>query len=410
MIHLHGTQAVAFRVLIADDDAIQRLIVARCVEMLGWQADLAATVDEAAALFAARAHHIVLIDLNLGARGGITLLRRLRRDRADPVVIFVSGAGDRTRAAAFRVASDLGLRVAGTLAKPIDPYRLHALLLSNPTRLADGTGPADPIPTAEELDHALRHGEIHTEYQPKIDLTTGEIVGVEALARWDRPGHGPVPPDRFVALAEQSDLIKPLTFAILREAAAACRRWRAVRPNCSVAVNIFPRLLTDRELLPEIESVLVENCLPPSSLVAEITESAMISHLPAATEVLTHLSLQGVRISMDDFGTGYSSLLSLLRMPFTELKIDRSFVSVCGTDRDAWKIVRASVSLARELGMRVVAEGIETLDISERLRDVGCDMGQGWFFGRPMTESALMRRFAPSANRLETRAEPILAD
>ena len=395
MIHLLGTQAVAFRVLIVDDEAIQRLILARCVEMLGWKADTAENLDEAVSKFSARAHDVVVIDLCLGEQDGLHLLRHLRRDHADPSIIFVSGVDDRIRGAAFRVARDLGLRVAGTLAKPIDPYSLHALLLSNPARIRNDSRLVTGSPGADELDQALRDNEIHAEYQPKTDLITGEIVGVEALARWHSPTRGNVPPDQFVPVAEQSDLINRLTYRIMEDAIAACRTWREVRPDCSVAVNISPHVLPDPRLLSTIDKILAQYRMPPGALIAEVTESTMISNLPVATEVLTRMSIRGVRVSMDDFGTGYSSLLSLLRMPFTELKIDRSFVSVCRTDPEAWKIVRATVSLARELGMRVVAEGIETEDLSDRLRDAGCDMGQGWFFGRPMRAEALMAWISP---------------
>ncbi len=409
MIHLLGTQAVSFRVLIVDDEAIQRLILARCVEMLGWKADTAATLDEAIAKYSAKAHDVVVIDLCLGEQqDGMHLLRHLRRDHADPSVIFVSGVDDRIRAAAFRVARDLGLRVAGTLAKPIDPYSLHALLLSNPSRHDTDKRQATGCPTAEELAIALSGDEIHTEYQPKTDLTTGEIVGFEALARWQNPARGLIPPEQFIPVAEQSDLINKLTYRILDDAISECRRWRELRPDCSVAVNISPHVLSDPRLLPQIDAILNKHRLPPGALIAEVTESSMISNLPVATEVLTRLSIKGVRVSMDDFGTGYSSLLSLLRMPFTELKIDRSFVVACRTDPEAWKIVRATVSLARELGMRVVAEGIESEDLSDRLRDAGCDIGQGWFFGRPMTADAMQSWINPAKRRSAARA-PMLA-
>ena len=409
MIHLLGTQTVSFRVLIVDDEAIQRLILARCVEMLGWKADTAASLDEAVAKFSAGSHDVVVIDLCLGEQDGMHLLRHLRRGHADPSVIFVSGVDDRIRAAAFRIARDLGLRVAGTLAKPIDPYSLHALLLSNPTRVHADTRRVTGSPTAEEFESALRNDEIHTEYQPKTDLMTGEIVGVEALARWRSPTRGMVSPEQFVPVAEQSDLINKLTYRVLEDAIMACRQWRELMPNCSVAVNISPHVLGDPKLLPEIDAILGQNRMPPGALIAEVTESTMISNLPIATEVLTRLSIRGVRVSMDDFGTGYSSLLSLLRMPFTELKIDRSFVSVCKTDPEAWKIVRATVSLARELGMRVVAEGIETEDLSDRLRDVGCDMGQGWYFGRPMRADAIMRWIDPMTQRTDKAVETATA-
>ena len=407
MIHLLGTQAVAFRVLVVDDEPIQRIILARCVEMLGWKADTAATLEEAVNKFTSKSHDVVVVDLCLGEQDGMHLLRHLRQNHADPSVIFVSGTDDRIRAAALRVARDLGLRVAGTLAKPIDPYSLHALLLSNPVRpRADRRHPSGS-PTAEELDLALRRDEIHTEYQPKTDLLTGEVVGVEALARWHSPSRGIIAPDQFVPIAEQSRLIERLTYRVLEDAISACKRWRELQPDCSVAVNISPHVLSDPSLLPRIEALLQEYKLPPGALIAEVTESTMISNLPIMTEVLTRLSIKGVRVSMDDFGTGYSSLLSLLRMPFTELKIDRSFVSVCRTDPEAWKIVRATVSLARELGMHVVAEGIETEDISDRLRDAGCDMGQGWFYGRPMTADAMMRWLGPGINAI-AMPEPLL--
>ena len=407
MIHLTGTQAVSFRVLIVDDEAIQRLILARCVEMLGWKADTAATLDEAIQKYSAQAHDIVVIDLCLGEQDGMHLLRHLRRDHADPSVIFVSGVDERTRAAAFRVARDLGLRVAGTLAKPIDPYSLHALLRSNPIRRNMDQRVVTGAPTAEELDRALRGNEIHTEYQPKTDLQTGEIVGFEALARWQSPTRGLIPPEQFIPVAEESGLINRLTYRILDDAILECRRWRAQRPDCSVAVNISPQVLPDPMLLPKIEAILAKYKLPPGALIAEVTESTMISNLPVATEVLTRLSIKGVRVSMDDFGTGYSSLLSLLRMPFTELKIDRSFVVACHTDPEAWKIVRATVSLARELGMRVVAEGIENEDLSDRLRDAGCDIGQGWFFGRPMTADATSGWISPSPRAVEATAKEL---
>jgi len=414
MIHLLGTQAVAFRVLIVDIDAIERAILIRCVEMLGWTGCAAATADEAEAVFSVRAHNVVVLDLRLDQQDTLQLLRKLRHDHADPTVILVAGSADRHRAAALRAAHELGLRVAGTLARPIDPYRLHALLLSNPARPRGNRRIATRFPTATDLDQALRHNEIHTEYQPKTDLITGEIVGVEALARWRSPTFGTVPPDQFVPVAEQSDLIARLTFRVLEDAIVACRRWREVKPGYSVAVNLSPHVLADPRLLAMVDSILDRNQMPPDALIvevaestiistmpaaAEVAESTIISTLPVAAEVLTRLSIMGVRVSVGGFGTGYSSLLSLLRMPYTELKIDRSFVSSCGVDPEAWKLVRATVSLARELGMHVVAEGIETEDISDRLRDVGCNLGQGWFFGRPMQAEAMLRWLTPLVPR-----------
>jgi len=399
MTLLRGAQADQSRVLIVDDEAMQRLILARCVEILGWKADTAASVEEAVSKFSTLAYDIVVIDLCLGDQDGVHLLRHLRHGHADPSVIFVSGMDDRVRAAAFRIAGDLGLRVAGTLAKPIDPSALHELLLSNPAPVrVDVTGNVFS-PSAKELKQALLDNEIHTEYQPKTDLLTGKIVGFEALARWHSPTLGLIAPDQFIPVAEQSDLIHKLTYSVLEDAIVACRGWRGSRPNCGVAVNISPLVLSDPRLPAEIDFLLNHHQLPPGALIIEVTESTLISNLSSATEVLTRLSIKGVRISMDDFGTGYSSLRSLLLMPFTELKIDRSFVGVCQTDPEAWKIVRATLSLARELGIRVVAEGVETAAINDQLRDAGCDLGQGWFYGRPLRAEVMSRSLSSGARQ-----------
>jgi EAL domain-containing protein (putative c-di-GMP-specific phosphodiesterase class I) len=247
------------------------------------------------------------------------------------------------------------------------------------------------FPDANDLDQALRADELHTEYQPKTDLLTGEFVGVEALARWQSPLFGAVPPGQFVPVAEQSELIAKLTFRVLEDAIAACRRWREVRPDCSVAVNISPHMLAWPRFPGMVTSILERNGLPAGALIAEVSESSILSGLPMAADALIGLNVAGVRVSMDGFGTGYSSVLSLLRMPYTEIKIDRSFVAACATDPEAWKLVRATVSMARELGIRVVAEGIETEAVSARLRGAGCDIGQGWLFGRPMQEDAMLR-------------------
>jgi CheY-like chemotaxis protein len=244
---------VPLRVLIVDDEPMQRLILARCVEMLGWQAEAVASVDEAVSTFSIRLHDVVIIDLCLGEQDGIHLLKHLREHRADASVIFVSGMNDRLRAAAFRIAGDLGLRVAGTLAKPVNPHALHALMLSAPARGQITAKKRTDRPSEAKLQQALLDREIFTEYQPKIDLMTGEMIGVEALARWHAPAGGLILPEQFIPLAEESKLINKLTYRVLEDSIVACSRWRKEQPNCSVAVNISPHVLSDPKLLTEIE-------------------------------------------------------------------------------------------------------------------------------------------------------------
>ncbi|MBN8903526.1 MAG: EAL domain-containing response regulator, partial [Rhodospirillales bacterium] len=376
------------------DERIQRLIVARAVETLGFTTDAAATLQEAAALLGSQRYDAVVLDLSLGEAEGISLLQALRDSAGDPLVIFISRLDSRVRAASTRLAAAFGLRVAGALEKPVAPGTLRALLRSEPPSLPSRPRPAASAPTAEDLAGALARGELGAEFQPKVALPDGRIVGVEALARWRRADSTVIPPDLFIPIAEQNGLIEALTAQILQYALAACRRWRPGHPTCSVAVNISPLVLTNANLPEYIDHLLQEAHLGPGALVAEITESSVIANPLVAAEVLTRLRIKGVSLSIDDFGTGHSSLLTLLRLPFSELKIDRSFVSHCDTDPEAWKIVRATISMARELGLTVVAEGVETEEVAARLRTAGCDIGQGWHFGRPMPEDGLLEWMA----------------
>lgn len=376
--------------LVVDDERIQRMILIRAVTPLGFAVDAVADLDEAAACLARRRYHAVVLDLSLGETEGISLLKALRDSGGDPVLIFLSRLDERVRTASVRLAESMGLRVAGTLQKPASPAALRRLLMEAPAHRAHRAEPEETTPEVEELAQALRTGGIVPYFQPKVSLQDGRCVGAEALARWRRPGGTDLGPDIFIPLAERSGLIVPLTLHVLRASLEACARWRRHRPTCRVAVNISPLVLADPALPDEIERLLHATGLGPGALVAEITESTVISDTRVAAEILTRLRIKGIELSIDDFGTGHSSLLTLLRLPFSELKIDRSFVSCCDTDAEAWKIVRATVSMARELGLRVVAEGMETKVVADMLRDTGCDVGQGWYYGRAMAESDLL--------------------
>lgn len=377
------------RLLVVDDEPVQCLIVTRAMTALGFAADSASSLEEAIERIARNEYDVIVLDLSLGAREGISLLRRIAAGPADPVVIFITRLDDRVRAASIRFGTELGLRVAGALPKPVGPLALRALLDNPPPHRVHQGQPRPRPPTADELRDALNQHRIVTAYQPKVTLSDGEVVGVEALARWRHPPRGPIPPDVFIPLAEQSGLIIPLTRRILTDALAACERWRRNHPACSVAVNISPLVLANPDLPEEIEEMLLQHGLSPGALIAEVTETTFIPKPLLAMELLTRLRIKGIGLSMDDFGTGYSSLLTLLRVPFTELKIDRSFIASCEMDQEAWKIIRATISLARELGLSVVAEGVETEAVAGKLRSAGCQIGQGWRFGRPMSESSL---------------------
>jgi len=371
-------------VLIIDDESWQRQSVLQVVDQLGLAASQAENLEQARAYLNAQPFEFVVLDLSLGAEDGIELLRDLARMRSTSALIFISGFDDRVCAAATRLAAAYGLRVAGTLQKPLQSVALKYLLQSWPAHIKRTPSTSGPVLTADNLEQGLARGEIIAVFQPKIDLLTGRTAGVEALARWDSPEFGVISPEQFVPLAEQANLIERLTRVILIASLRSCADWRTAHPGISLAVNLSPSIF-DLKLPEAVEQLLREIGVPAEMLTLEVTESVIVADKIIAADVLTRLRIKGVQLAIDDFGTGYSSLVTLLRLPFNELKIDRMFVASCLEDDDALRIVKAVISLAHEMGLRVVAEGIESLEIRDALAHRGCDYGQGWLWPRAMT-------------------------
>jgi diguanylate cyclase (GGDEF)-like protein len=235
-----------------------------------------------------------------------------------------------------------------------------------------------------ELRSALDGDEIVAHFQPQADLRTGEIIGVEALARWEHPDRGLLMPADFIGVAEQSGLVRPFTLRMLDLAVAECALWGARGRPITVAVNLAARSLLDRQLPHDVAEVLARHSLPPDRLVLEITESTATSELEVVEEVLGRLRRLGVALSVDDFGTGYSSLAFLQRTAVNELKVDRSFVLGMIESESDQALVRTTVQLAHSLGARAVAEGVEDPALAEALRELGCDMAQGYWLSRPV--------------------------
>jgi diguanylate cyclase (GGDEF)-like protein len=258
---------------------------------------------------------------------------------------------------------------------------------------------------AAELRGAIERSELVLAYQPKADLRTGRIVGVEALSRWEHPELGVLEPSEFVPIAEQTGLIISLTSAVLDVALERVAAWRALGYDISVAVNLSARSFLDAGLAIEIPAMLAERGVPPECLELEITESMLMHDPVRARATLERLAAIGVGVSVDDFGTGYSSLAHLKRLPVDTLKIDKSFVLDMGEDGAADAIVRSMIELAHNLGMRVVAEGVETSANWMRLAALGCDLAQGFHLARPLPASGVLALLeAESASEL-----PLLA-
>ena len=244
-----------------------------------------------------------------------------------------------------------------------------------------------------ELRNAIDSGELVVQYQPKVSLATRDVCGVEALVRWDHPERGMIAPDDFIPLAEQTELIRPLTAYVIDAALAQCRRWQDSGRHHKVAVNISARNLLDGHFLTTVEDLLAKWRLQPSCLELEVTESAILADPLRAKATLRALGDLGVSLAIDDFGSGYTSLAHLKNLPVHVLKIDQSFVSQITVDRRDAAIVRSLVELGHDLGLVTVAEGVEDERTFDRLAELGCDLAQGYFLSRPQSAENLEQWF-----------------
>jgi diguanylate cyclase (GGDEF)-like protein len=243
---------------------------------------------------------------------------------------------------------------------------------------------ADRLSLIADLRNAIERNQLALYYQPKIDLKNGLVIGVEALARWNHPDRGVVAPAAFIPLAEQTGLIKPLTAWALRQGLDQLREWHLAGFDLTMAINLSPRNLHERNLSDQIAGLLKQSDVVPSQLILELTEGAIMADPAKSLAHLTELSLMGIRLAIDDFGTGYSSLAYLKQLSVQELKIDKAFVLGLMQNRSDAAIVRAAIDVGHALGLTVVAEGVEDVQTQHGLVAIGCDQAQGYFLGRPM--------------------------
>ncbi|MGV3757964.1 MAG: putative bifunctional diguanylate cyclase/phosphodiesterase, partial [Actinomycetota bacterium] len=246
---------------------------------------------------------------------------------------------------------------------------------------------------AADLREALAQDEVDVYFQPKVSLADGVVVGAEALVRWTHPRLGPLSPDQFIPAAEHTGVIRALTLFVVEHGVRECRRWRDQGFDLTISVNLSARNLFDSHLVEDIGRIIDEAGVPASSVTLELTESTVMGSSRRSMDVLEGLHELGVGISVDDFGTGYSSLSHLRQLPVTELKVDKSFVQTMTTDEHDAVIVRALVDLGRSLGLHTVAEGVESTEAFELLKDMGCAEAQGYLLSRPLPVDQLQRWF-----------------
>ncbi|MBN6151483.1 EAL domain-containing response regulator [Xanthomonas sp. AmX2] len=380
-------------VLVVDDSQVQREYAIALCQRLG--ADSVEGVEDGYAALARLAREpapgLLVVDLEMPGLDGVQLLDALARRGVRAPIVVASQRGAALIESVLQLGRAAGLQVLAGLEKPLRAHELVAALQTHPSPVAvprRDDAAAQGAPTdAAMLREALQRGDIEVAYQPKVDMRSGQVRGVEALARWRHPQCGPIAPDRFVALAEREGLIQQLTLSVADQALARLAAWRQSGLPLTMAINLSPCLLRAPDLLDALRELLARHGVAPAEVVLEITESSLVES--SSLGMLARLRLLGFGLSIDDYGTGFSSLQQLTRIPFTELKVDRIFVHDAHRSRHLRTVLESALDLARRLGLSTVAEGIETAEDWALLQQLGCDLGQGYLMARPMSGGAL---------------------
>ena len=336
---------------------------------------------------------ILILDLNMPDMDGIEVMRQLAETGYTLPLILISGYDMGVLHSAEQLARAHSLEIIASLSKPLKLEAFQEILHTyNQTDIEAKTSSIsnELQLTASELNAAIHSNQLVVHYQPQIDIKSGALVGVEALVRWQHPEHGLIYPDLFIPLAEKKGLISGLTEQVIKQAVEQILNWKSVGLIIHVSVNISAENITSLTLPEQLIDLLNHHELDASMLTLEVTESALMSELVTSLDILTRLRMKGIGLSIDDFGTGHSSLSQLYRVPFTELKVDQSFVMNMQRDEDAKGIVKTCIMLGHELNMKVVAEGVEDKEIMALLYEMGCDIAQGYHIAKPMPADKLL--------------------
>lgn len=332
---------------------------------------------------------LIVLDLQMPEMDGVEFMRHLARLEYSGGLLLVSGEDERILHTAEKLSRAHQLNVLGALRKPVTPDQFRQVLGNHVRQEANRPDASRKNYPAAELRRAIANGELTNYYQPKVDLRSGKLVGVETLVRWRHPQDGLVLPDQFIREAEESSLIDELTHSVLTRALRDLRGWLDQHLLAHVSVNISMENLKSLSFPDMVVREADAAGVPLKHLVLEVTESRLIKNLLTLLDILTRLRLKQISLSIDDFGTGHSSLVQLRDLPFDELKVDRGFVHDACRDASIRAIYDASVVMAGQLGMTSVAEGVESRADWDFLTTHGGDLAQGYFIARPMPAEAL---------------------
>ncbi|HSY25975.1 MAG TPA: EAL domain-containing response regulator, partial [Burkholderiaceae bacterium] len=386
-------QIADMKFLVAEDDDFQRRWLAIMLANLGVK-NIVEAADGIAALKTLQDRNtpidISIIDLNMPGMDGIELIRHIAKENHPGSIILVSALDRSLLFSVETMSKAYGVDLLGTIEKPATPEGLLALLSLYQPR-ADRRGkPAKPANlTFADVHRGLANKEFEPLFQPKVELATGQVRGAEAFTQWQHPEHGSVPPLNFLPMLEEMGVMGAFSWIVIEKSLAACKLWHQQGHAISVSINLSPTCLSDPEFADKMIDFVAARKFDPQYIVIEVTESSAATYAPYFLENLARLRMKGFGISVDDFGTWHSSMQQLLHIPFSEIKIDRSFVAGASTNQALELVLSASLDVSRKLNKQSVAVGVETQQDWDFLNKLGCTYAQGYYIAKPMDGETL---------------------
>ncbi len=383
---------MALKLYILDDDEQYAALLAEVASNIGWEV-MAAQNPVSFLQNNILPGSVLVLDLNMPEMDGIEVIRALAEKKINLLLILVSGFDARVLHSAQQLAEAHHFKVLASLTKPMSIQEFAETLnsIKPQSEQIQKLSLTENLLSTVELEQAIKQQHLVLYYQPQINMKTGDLHGVEALIRWQHPEHGLIYPNQFIGLAENSGLIELLTKEVIRLAVEQSRHWQADSININVSINVSAENITSLSLPEQLKELTDKHQIDPRKITLEITENAVMGNLTSSLDVLNRLRMKGFALSIDDFGTGYSSLSHLYKMPFTELKIDQSFIMQMLEDSEAMIIVKICIMLGKMLGMKLVAEGVESRAVWDELQTLGCDIAQGYLMAKPMPAGALIQ-------------------
>ncbi len=335
----------------------------------------------------------IVLDMNMSGMDGVEILRFLGGKAFRGQVVIMTANERGLLNSAVEIASAHGLQVSGALQKPIRHVKLQQLFYETMQSIDAQSAMKTRnvvLPTLADFQRGLDSNDIVPYFQPQIDIRRNKVVGVEALVRWQHPELGLFYPNVIIPMAEEGDFMSAMTQHIMEQSMDWAQHWKKGGLNLTISINMSASSIVDLSLPDVMESEVQRRGLGHGCIVLEVTEQTLMTELSTSLDILTRLRMKHLELSIDDFGTGHSSMLQLYRVPFTEIKIDRSFISKLADNEESYAIVEMTIALAHKLKMRTVAEGVEDAETLATLKRMGCDLVQGYYYAKPMPGDEIM--------------------